>query len=85
MEEKILKIIKKVRSMYKYNKKYDVLLGKDPSVDISIKNEEIILEDITFQDYDCIIVDDKMILFKPYYGEKETLITYNGFDELLKL
>lgn len=85
MEEKILKIIKKVRSMYKHDRRYSAILKNDPSVDIKVKNGKIILNDITFNDYDCIFVDEDMILFKSYYGERETLITYKGFDELLKL
>ena len=83
LETKIVQIIKKVRTMYKYYKKYNEILQTNPSISITEKDGKLFLNSIIFDNYDQIIISKNHIVFSDYYGHKEELITYNGFDELL--
>lgn len=85
MENKIKQIIEKVRQMYKYIDEYKSLLSAEASIHLSEKSGEIILENITFNYYDRLIIADDCIVYVPEHGQSKKLIAYNGWDELLTL
>ena len=85
MEEKILKIISKVRSMYRYDQKYSEIVKYNPSINVCLEGEKLVLKGITFDFYDRISVYNDGIFFKPEHGQSQVLFRHKDFDSLLEL
>lgn len=84
----IKRIIAKVRSMYKYDKKYKDILANRAYIDLSENTEsgDIELNSISFDNYDRIFIYPTKVLYIPYDGyDKKILATYQNWDELLAL
>lgn len=84
MEEKIQRIIAKVRSMYKYASDFNCVLENKASIKIREDKDGLHIASITFAYYDMIIVGEKSIRFHPEHGQVKTLATYKNFDALLE-
>ena len=84
----IKRIVAKVRSMYKYDKKYKDILANRAYIDLS-ENEEtgdIELNSINFDNYDRICIYPTKVLYISYNGyDRKTLATYQDWDEFLSL
>lgn len=86
MENFIKQIIEKVRTIYKYDEKYKEILGRKASITVcEDKDGNIQLEAIYFSWYDEILVSKSGIIFKPSYGENQTILRYSSFEEFLKM
>lgn len=86
-EEKIIKIIAKVRQMYKYDKRFaDILANPAHIAGAETKKNGVELLDIIWSFYgDQIIVGRKRIVYRPEHGRDEELVTYDSFEELLRM
>lgn len=86
MEIETKTIIAKVREMYKNDSRLNHLLKMCAFVDMKeTESGKIELRSIRFLYYDVLIVTNKRIIFNPEMRCEETLIEYNGFEELLSL
>ena len=86
MEEKILDIIKKIREMYRFDKRYKNILIANPHIALKLNTKgNVVLDYISWNNYDSICATEKHITFHGEHGAKDTLIEYNGWDALLKL
>ena len=84
MEELIIKVIAKVRDMYKYIPELNELLKQGAEVKIEETEEGLHIKNISFSYYGKILVGEKSIIFFPDQGEFKTLATYKNFEALLE-
>lgn len=77
------RVTKKVAKLLKYNRPaMDCMCGV-PQIQL---DENFCLSSLYWSCYDdSLIVNSNGITLKRFYTQEEKLITYNGFDELLKL
>ena len=87
MEQIILKAVKKIRQMYRFDDRLNDVLKKNPTVHIEINDDGTNLEmtEIVFSWYDKVCVTSKGITYIPERGSSKTIIKYNGWDELIAL
>ena len=86
MEEKILKVIKKTREIFRYQKKYRDVLKQNPSVTCYVKNDKFVLWSIQFCDgYSVISINNKGIWYSPNRGNDEMLINFKSIDDFLEM
>lgn len=80
------RVVKKVRKLITIQP-YSECLKFTPHISINGHNFE--LNEIVFDNWEIIILVNKSgVFYKPYNsgsGQYNTIITYNGFDELLKM
>ena len=86
MEEQIKKIVQKLRKMYRYSE-HRMLMDAVPRLNVHLEGDcnLIVLDSVTFQDYDCIIATPEKVIYSPEHGQSKTLITYDGWEGLLSL
>lgn len=83
MENKIIAIIEKVKSMFRYDRKLSDTIQMDPQVICKYKDGELKLREIRFDDYSRVSVYESYISYIPERGNSSTLIEYKDWDELL--
>lgn len=85
MERLINNIIEKTRFIFRYDKRFTHLLNKDAEIKLKEKNGEIMLVNISFNDYDELIIDSKQIIYFPEMGNKDVLLEYEDWKQLLEM
>lgn len=86
MEKQIKQIIDKVRTMFKYDTGLTRgLVTVDASVHLKECNGTLHLSTIDFESYDRLSVSATEIVFYPEMGNQRTVMTYDGWDELLRM
>jgi hypothetical protein len=86
MEKLILDIILKVRSMYRYDMDYNAILSKNPSLDVYLEDNQVLLRSVRFGNYDEICVYKDKIKFISADGKTErVLCEYENFEELITM
>ena len=83
MEELILRIIAKVRQMYKYDNRFKDILDQNAAVELREKDGKLESASIQFCWYDMIIVCNGRIVYKPEYGCDQVLYTYDNFENFI--
>ena len=85
MEEKIMQIIEKVRSISKYNPDIKQLVRADSKVTLVEFDGELMLESISFSCYDTLIVTQHSITLILEHGTRKVLFKYDGWNGLLEM
>lgn len=86
MEEKILKVIKKTREIFKLQEKYKNVLKQNPAVTCYVKNDKFVLWSIQFCDgYSVISINNEGIWYSPNRGNDEMLINFKSIDDFLEM
>ena len=88
MEQTIAAIIRKIRQMVKRQGNRDIknLTKCTPSIHCTFENETVVVQKVIFDiDYDKLIVSSERFFFKPEFGQKKILHTYNNWNEFLSL
>jgi hypothetical protein len=86
MEEKILKIIQKIDNIGKYHPDIKRLKSGNPDIKMTINaKNKLVLTSITYDWYDTLLVCETGIILIPEHGQRKTIFSYNGWDELLNL
>lgn len=85
MEKLVNNIIEKVRFIFCYDKKFISLLNKDAEVKLKENEGELILVNISFISYDELIIYLKQIIYFPEIGNKDVLLEYEDWKQLLEM
>lgn len=86
MEEKILKVIKKVKDGLCFQEKYKKILCHSPKVTFYIEGNDFVLWSIEFNNgYESITINNKSVIYTPSNGQHETLVHFKNIDELLEM
>ena len=86
MEEKVLRVIKKVRDGLCFQEKYGKILSHSPQATFDIEGDRFILWSIKFSDgYESISINNKHIIYTPSNGQYEILVHFENLDELLEM
>lgn len=92
MEEKIIKVIDKVREMYKYIDFLKEVLSSSPHINLVYDDDNLVTNSIVFSHDNCTlsVLPNKIeYRVKSYYPnedlELKTFTEYTDFDELLSL
>ena len=85
MEEKILKVIKKTREIFRFQEKYKDVLKPDPAVTFYVKDNKFVLWSIQFCDgFNVMHINNEGIWYSPYSGYLEQLINFKSIDAFLE-
>lgn len=74
-------VVTKVRKMFASNSEYKDLVEKDPNIDVEYRNGKLLLDRISFDGWDSLIVTKNGIVFSPYRGNDKTLMKFKSFEE----
>lgn len=87
MQDKMKAIVQKVRELAsKQEPDIQDVVKATPELTSFFVNDEVQLDHIVFEnDFDKLIVSQTRMVWKPEFGEKRILYTYNGWDALLSL
>lgn len=85
LEEKIIKIVDKVRTIFKYDIEKQEIIKTNPSISLEYKNNELNIVSIEFNYYDILCITPTKVIFIPEFGNKKILFKYDNYDELLNL
>lgn len=87
MQDKIKAIVQKIRALAaQQDRDVQDLVKTTPEITCFYVDDEVVLDHIVFEnDFDKLIVSQTRMVFKPEFGEKQILLTYNGWDALLAL
>ena len=88
MQDKMKEIVKKIRELAATQNEPDIadVVKTTPELTSFFVNDEVELDHIVFEnDFDKLIASQTRMVWKPEFGEKRILFTYNGWDALLQL
>lgn len=85
MEKYVLRIIEKVRSMYKYDTLLKDIVKQDAIIEFEEYRGKLNLVSISFNYYDRLYVCSSGIIFYPEIGTKRQILEYDGFSKLLEM
>ena len=85
MEEKIMKIIQKVRSIGKYNVEMEGIVDQQATVKLVEVQGKLVLCSVSFECYDKLVVKENSIVLIPEFGKRKILFEYSSWEELLDL
>ena len=86
MEELIKNVINKVRTMYKYDTLIKDIVSQRAEITLVENNGQLKISTITFDNYDYVVVSANKITYHPEIGGgSRTLISYDGFEQLLEM
>ena len=86
MEEKVLKVIKKVKDSLCFQEKYRKVLVYPPRVTFYVEDNDFRFWSIEFNNgYESITINNKNVIYTPSNGQHETLVHFKNIDELLEM
>lgn len=85
MKTHIKEILTKVQHIAQYNPDMSPVKEVKATITIKESNDDLILQSISYDWYDIILVCESGIFLIPEHGQRKTLFNYNGWDGLLKL
>ncbi|MBQ8806607.1 MAG: hypothetical protein IJZ68_09215 [Bacteroidaceae bacterium] len=88
MQDKMKEIVKKIRELAATQNDPDIhdVVKTTPELTCFYVNDEVELDHIIFEnDFDKLIISQTRMVYKPEFGEKRILFTYNGWDAMLQL
>jgi len=75
MEEKIIKIIEKIRKAFSFSDKYKSILNNNPEITIYYENNKFVIHSISFSDgKKSIILEDNIVTYYSGYSIGEYMI-----------
>lgn len=85
-DKEIKEVIKKVRELYRYDNEISNIVKQRATIECREDSKgNISLDKIEFSYYDTLYVEENSIKYSPEHGRSEILLTYSGWDGLLKL
>ena len=76
------RVIKKVKQLLKYDNRLREIVNNNPSINL---NSQCYLESIVWNYYELQVLATSRGIYYVNRANRETITTYNGFDELLNI
>lgn len=84
IETIVVKVIAKMRSIFCFGE-YKSILKNDPLIEVSLRNNKLVLGSISFNSWDSIIFTPTCVRFCPEHGSSRTLMKFKDVEDFLSL
>ena len=82
IETIVVKVIAKMRSIFCFGE-YKDIVKNDPLIEVSLRDNKLVLGSISFNSWDSIIFTPTCVRFCPEHGNSKTLMTFESVEDFL--
>lgn len=82
IETIVVQVVAKMRSIFCFGE-YKSILKNAPLIEMSLKNNKLVLDSISFNSWDSIIFTPTCVSFCPEHGNKEILMEFESVEDFL--